>query len=244
MEIIKKVKKKELLFWVMKGCCLIAVPGYLFYRSLPVVFGLLFLLPYYLKLQKKEYEKKERQRLNQGFADALAAFSAALEAGYSAENALGECIKDLAMLYPEDEPIRKEFVHLQRQLRDNRSLEQGFADMAVRTGDKDILCFSEVFEIAKRSGGDLIRVIKATERNMAECAEVHREIRTVISAKRLEANIMNLMPCGIILYFLLCDPMYLLPLYEGVAGRMLMTGVLAVYITCVLWSNKIVEIEI
>ncbi len=206
--------------------------------------GLLGLLPLYLKFQKKEYEKKERERLNRGFADALSAFSAALEAGYSAENAVGECARDLALLYPEEEPIRQEIRHLQRQLQNNRSLERAFADMADRTQDADVRCFAEVFEIAKRSGGDLVRVIKTTERNMAERAEVRREIKTVVSAKRLEANIMNLMPCGMILYFLLCDPVYLEPLYEGVAGRLLMTGILLIYLGCVWWSRRITEIEV
>lgn len=240
----KQVKKKELLLWVIKGCCLILVPGWLFYRSVPVVLGLLFLLPLYLKVQKKAYIKREQERLNRGFADALSAFAAALEAGYSAENAIGECARDLALLYPEEEPIRQEIRHLQRQLQNNLSLEQAFADMADRTQDADMRCFAEVFAIAKQSGGDLIRVIKTTERNMAECAEVRREIKTVVSAKRLEANIMNLMPCGMILYFMLCDPVYLEPLYEGVAGRILMTGLLLVYLVCVWWSQKITEIEV
>ena len=247
---IEKMKFKQwtwdrwVLFGLVKGCCLIIVPGWLFYRNFFIVAGLLCLLPFYLRFCRKEQEKEMRRRLNRGFTDALAAFSAALEAGYSAENALAESAKDLAMLYPEKEPIRKELCYLQRQLQNNRSLEEAFTDMAVRTGDEDIFCFAEVFEIAKRSGGDLIQVIKATERNMAERAEVKREIRTVLAAKRLEGNIMNLMPCGILAYFLLCDPLYLEPLYEGLAGRVVMTCLLAVYLGCVWWAGKITEIEV
>lgn len=215
----------------VKGCCLIMVPGWLFFQSVPLVLVLLLLLPIYWKFCKKIREKERKRRLNQGFADALSAFAAALEAGYSAENAVTEICKDLALIYPEEEPIQKELYQLQRQLMNNRSLEQAFADMAVRTEDEDIQCFAEVFEIAKRSGGDLIQVIKAAERNIAEREEVKREIRTIMSAKRLEANIMNLMPCGILLYFVLCDPGYLRPLYEETLGRGIMLGLLAVYLS-------------
>lgn len=235
---------KQAVLCVVKGICLIVVPGWLFYRSVFPVLCLLLLLPVYMRFCQKEHKKEEAFRLNRGFADVLSAFSAALEAGYSAENALAESAKDLAMIYPEEEPIRRELRYLQRQLQNNRSLEAAFADMAIRTQDEDILCFSEVFEIAKRSGGDLLQVIRATERNMAERVEVKREIRTVISAKRLEANIMNLMPCGILMYFLLCDPGYLGPLYEGMAGRVLMTVLLAAYLGCVRWADRITEIEI
>ncbi len=239
-----RMGSKQFVLCCAKGICLLAVPGWLFYRNVFIVSGLLLLLPVYLRMCLRKYQKEEAIRLNRGFADALSAFSAALEAGYSAENAVLESSKDLAMIYSEEEPIRKEFRYLQRQLQNNRSLEQAFSDMAKRTKDEDILCFSEVFEIAKRSGGDLLQVIKATERTMAERAEVKREIRTVLSAKRLEANIMNLMPCGILLYFLLCDPVYLAPLYEGAAGRVLMTVLLAVYLGCIRWSEKITEIEV
>lgn len=237
-------KGKQFILWIVKGCCLIAVPGWLFFRSVPLVLGLLLLLPLYLKFCRRESERAEQRRLKRGFSDALSAFSAALEAGYSAENAFAESVRDLAMLYPKDEPIRREFEYLQRQLKNNQSLEQAFSDMALRTGDEDMVCFSEVFAIAKRSGGDLVQVIRATERNIAERAEVKREIQTVLSAKRLEANIMNLMPCGILLYFLLCDSEYLSPLYEGIVGKVLMMVLLSVYLGCVWWSGKITEIKV
>ena len=239
-----KAKKRRIVLWIIKGSCLIVIPGWLFYRSVPWVLGLLLLLPLYLRVCRKEQKNEEKRRLNRGFSDALAAFSAALEAGYSAENAWNESVRDLAMIYPEDEPIRTEFRYVQRQLQNNQSLEQAVSDMAVRTQDEDMLCFAEVFEIAKRSGGDLIQVIKATERNMAERAEVKREIQTILSAKRMEGNIMNLMPCGILLYFLLCDPVYLEPLYNGVAGRVVMTVLLGAYLVCIWWSGKITEIKV
>lgn len=238
------MKRREIVWQIIRGCCIILVPGWLFYQSIPVAVGLLLLLPFYLKRQKKEYERETKRRLNRGFADALSAFSAALEAGYSSENAIARTEKDLAMIYPEEEPIRKEFRYLQRQLQNNQSLEPAFTDMAMRTQDKDIQCFAEVFEIAKRSGGDLVGVIKATERTMAERAEVTREIQTIVSAKRLEAGIMKFMPCGILLYFLLCDPEYIAPLYEGVAGRCVMTCMLGVYVACIYWIGRLTEIEV
>ncbi len=240
----KPVLRKGLVVDLISGCLVLMIPAWLFYQSVAMAVILLLLLPFYLNARKKEREREDRRRLNRGFADALSSFSAALEAGYSAENALKETVRELALLYPEDEPVCKEFRYLQHQLQNNQSLEKAFADMAEKTQDEDILCFSEVFEIAKRSGGDLIRVIRTTERTMAERAEVKREIQTVLTAKRLEANIMNLMPCGILLYFLVCDPVYLQPLYSTLAGRVVMTVLLVFYAGCVRMTDRITQIEV
>lgn len=229
---------------IIRGCLVLMIPAWLFYQSVAIMMGCLVLLPFYRNERRKVREQEDKRRLNRGFADALSSFSAALEAGYSAENAVRETVRDLALLYPEDEPIYREFRYLQHQLQNNQSLEKAFADMAEKTQDEDMLCFAEVFEIAKRSGGDLIRVIRTTERTMAERAEVKREIRTILTAKRLEANIMNLMPCGILLYFLICDPVYLQPLYETMAGRVVMTVLLVVYAGCVRMTDRITQIEV
>lgn len=229
---------------IIRGCLVLMIPAWLFYQSVAIMMGCLLLLPFYRNERRKVREQEDKRRLNRGFADALSSFSAALEAGYSAENAVRETVRDLALLYPEDEPIYREFRYLQHQLQNNQSLEKAFADMAEKTQDEDMLCFAEVFEIAKRSGGDLIRVIRTTERTMAERAEVKREIRTILTAKRLEANIMNLMPCGILLYFLICDPVYLQPLYETMAGRVVMTVLLVVYAGCVRMTDRITQIEV
>lgn len=229
---------------IIRGCLVLMIPAWLFYQSVAIMMGCLVLLPFYRNERRKVREQEDKRRLNRGFADALSSFSAALEAGYSAENAVRETVRALALLYPEDEPIYREFRHLQHQLQNNQSLEKAFADMAEKTQDEDMLCFAEVFEIAKRSGGDLIRVIRTTERTMAERAEVKREIRTILTAKRLEANIMNLMPCGILLYFLICDPVYLQPLYETMAGRVVMTVLLVVYAGCVRMTDRITQIEV
>lgn len=240
----KRFLGKGLVMDIIRGCLVLMIPAWLFYQSVAIMMGCLVLLPFYRNERRKVREQEDKRRLNRGFADALSSFSAALEAGYSAENAVRETVRDLALLYPEDEPIYREFRHLQHQLQNNQSLEKAFADMAEKTQDEDMLCFAEVFEIAKRSGGDLIRVIRTTERTMAERAEVKREIRTILTAKRLEANIMNLMPCGILLYFLICDPVYLQPLYETMAGRVVMTVLLVVYAGCVRMTDRITQIEV
>lgn len=235
---------KEWILVIGKGLVFVLVPGWLFYRSLWIMLFLLPVLLLIIRLDKKEKLEQKRARLNREFADALASLSAALEAGYSFENAVTECIRDLGLIYRKEDLIIQELNLIQRQIMNNRSPEDLFSDFAARSHDEDIRMFAQIFRIAKRSGGDLLHMIRATERTITEKSEVRSEVRTVMTGKRFESNIMNLMPLGILLYFNLIDPEFLEPLYSGIFGRVVMTGFLALYVGCILLTRKITKIQV
>ena len=235
---------KERILVIGKGLALIVIPGWLFYQNIWITLFLLPLLLLFIRLDKKERIQKRRERLNHEFADALASLSAALEAGYSFENAVTECIHDLGLIYRKEDSLMQELCLIQRQMMNNRSPEDLFSDFAERSNDEDIRMFAQIFRIAKRSGGDLLHMIRATERSITEKSEVRNEVRTVMTGKRFEANIMNLMPLGILLYFNLVDPAFFEPLYSGIFGRLIMTGFLAIYVGCILLTRKITKIQV
>jgi tight adherence protein B len=228
------------------GRCLIfpVLAGILFYKSLWAVLLLLPVSVFQFRSEHKRRLEEQRQRLNREFSDGLAGLSAALEAGYSVENAFPECIHDLRMIYPEDALIVVEFCQMQRQICNSRSVEEVLSEFADRSGDEDIACFAEVFSTAKRTGGDLLKIIRATERIVSEKAEINREIRTMVAAKRFEAGIMNVVPFVILIYFTFADPKFLAPLYETIGGRIIMTVLLAVYAGCLYLSRRITRINI
>ncbi len=168
---------KEKLKYLLQGTIIISVLGYLFYQH-PI--GIVFLIPLaylFMKNKKKQLIKDRKWRLNLEFRDGILALSAALEAGYSAENALEEARKDLKHIYKEDAMIMQEFRYMVNQLRMNVTVEKVLEDFAVRSQIEDIQSFSEVFHTAKRTGGDLISVINLLERLSA--------IRSRLSEKSL-----------------------------------------------------------
>ena len=235
---------KEILEDLLKGAARIILIGFLFYRS---VYACLFLSPgIYLYLKSKRAERLSRQhwQLNLEFRDGIAAVSAALCAGYSAENAFEEALKDLGLVYPKDSMIIKEFHYINNQIRMNITVEKALNDFGERTGIEDIISFAEVFSTAKRTGGDLIQVIRSTSSVLSDKLEVKREIITLITAKKLEAEIMKMIPLGIIGYLSLSSPGYLTPLYYNPLGVTVMTILLLLYLAATQAVNKIVSIEV
>ena len=70
------------------------------------------------------------------------------------------------------------------------------------------------------------------------------EIETLITAKKYEAKIMNMVPLGIIVYMQVFMPEFLEPLYHNLIGILVMTAALAGYGGAYMLSKKIVNIKI
>ncbi len=218
--------------------------GWLFYEHIAGILLLSPLLYPFYKKQKEKYRKKMKYKLTLEFRDGMSAFLAALEAGFSAENALEEANKDLGLIYDEKTMIRKEFNRMTRQIKAGMSIENAFTEFGRRAEIEEINNFAEVFAIAKRTGGDLLHIIRSSENIISEKIEVTREIQTMLSGKQFETTIMKWIPLGILLYLNLCNAAYLEPLYQTLAGRITMSLLLCIYGILVLMIGKITNISL
>jgi tight adherence protein B len=236
--------KQEIFQLILKGAAFCVIFGILFYNNFLGILILLFFLPVYIKSEKLNYIKKRKWKLNIEFGDGLSGLSAALNAGYSVENAFYQAVLDLKQMYGEESLIINEFSTIVKKLKMNQNLEDILNDFGERSGVEDIKNFSEVFQTAKRTGGDLIRVIRTTEKTIRDKIDVEREIQTMITGKRLESRIMNIMPCGIIGYLRLSSPHFLDPLYGNIMGVAVMTAMLICYYAVTLLTNKLIDIKV
>lgn len=236
--------KKEWSSYFFQGAVLGAITGYVFYYSL---IGAILLIPYgfiHVQIKKKQLIEKRKWQLNLEFRDGLASLSAALNAGYSIENAFSQAVADLKLMYSTDARIVLEFEGIVHQLNTNRTVESTLKDLAVRSGIEDIANFAEVFVTAKRTGGDIIKIIRTTGNAISDKIEVKREIITLITGKKFEADIMSLIPFFIILYLRMFSGGFLNPLYHNVFGIIFMTGILVLYFVVFRLTRRIINIEV
>ncbi|BCN32937.1 hypothetical protein bsdtb5_42320 [Anaeromicropila herbilytica] len=147
-------------------------------------------------------------------------------------------------MYEKDSYIVKEFEYMTRQLKNNQTIEDVFLDFSNRSKVEDICNFTEVFITAKRTGGDLIKIIRRTSNSISDKIEVKREIITLITAKKFESSIMNFIPLGIILYMWLFSPGFMDPLYGNIKGVVVMSAALVLYGVAYKISQKIIDIEV
>jgi len=229
---------------VGKGFFKAALVSYLFYRNVGISFVLAAGYAVYSAFrEKKDHRKKQQYEITLQFREGLQGIAAALGAGYAMENALEEARKDLVLLYGEDSLLASEFYRMGQQIELNQPIEKVFQSFADRWETEDIVYFVQVFQTAKRTGGDLISITRMAAEKISEKIEVKREIHTMIAGKKMEGRIMNLIPLGIILYFWISSPGFMDCLYLP-SGRVAMTVLLMLYLAAYRWSESISDIPV
>ena len=235
---------KEWFLYLSESLAICGGINYLFYKNWWVFLGMLPVPFLFLRYKRKDCKKQRRKRLNYQFKDALSSLSVALQAGYSVENAVYACTRDLEKLYNPGEDILEEFHYMEAQLQVSVPVEELFLDLGNRCKVEDIENFASVFAAAKRTGGDMVAILQKTARILGDKIDVKKEIEATVAGKKSEQWIMSMMPFGIILYMQITSPGFLQVLYGNAFGVVTMTVCLAIYFLAYWMGKKIVDIEV
>ena len=236
--------KTEILKYLLQSILLCSVMDYLFYQNWWLLILAVPVTVLFMRLKKKGLIRERKRNLNYQFKDALNALSVAVQAGYSVENAVTACSRDLERLYPKETDIVQEFHYIETQLKVSVPVEELLLSLGERSGIEDVENFAAVFYTAKRTGGDMNRIIQTSARMLGDKIDVRKEIETTLAAKKAEQMIMSLMPAGIILYLKLTSPGFLSVLYGNFFGICAMTLCLGIYILSYWLGRRIVDIEV
>ena len=237
----------DLLSWihvVLQGIGIVLGIAYLFYYN-QIAFLILLPFAFYFPILEKEKKKKKRQdELNREFKEAILSISSSLSVGYSIENACKEAYQEMLTVFGENSLIGKELYRIVCGIDLNIPIEELLDNLGKRSGLEDIRNFTEVFKVAKRTGGDLPAIIRQTVETIDEKLKVREEIVTMTTSVRYEGLVMSVIPPGIILYLRISSPDFFNPLYTTLFGRIFMTGCLIVYLGTLKLQQKMLEVDI
>ncbi len=230
--------------YVLQGFIIDFLFGKLFFDSY-IAMAILFPIVVLWVLLQKYLDKMRRRRIiGIQFRDAIYSVLTSLRAGYSVENAFVESKKDMELLYGAKSDIVFYLNRICKGLKNNIPLEKLIFGFGRECENTDIQDFAMVFKVAKRNGGNMTEIIERTIGVISQKISVEKEIDVLISAKRLEARIMNMVPFFIIFYISISSPGFFDILYHNPFGIVLMSVCMVVYVTAYLLSEKIVNISI
>ena len=242
---VYEMNNRERILFFGAGYLAAAILVFLFYHSLilSAVSGFLVvkLKPYY-----ESYRARQRmQKLNVQFKDMLYSLSSSIAAGRQMPEALIEAADSLCIMYGPSEPIMMELNHMKRCIiENNESDRELLADFARRSCCEDIHNFVQVYIICRNMGGDLEKIIARTSLILTDKMNIEREIKAITAQKKFEGRLIALMPVAMLLILNLLSPSYIVPLYSGLPGRLIMTGCLGAGLWGLLMMERISNIEI
>ncbi|EXX89661.1 pilus assembly protein TadB [Paenibacillus darwinianus] len=218
--------------------------GYLFYSSvwIALLFSPLGLMtPRWLR---KELAVMRKRRMALQFKEALQCIASSLSAGRSVENAIITVPDELRTVFPDPRTeIRVEFERIRSGIRTGDNLEACLRAFSDRVGLEEIARFCDVLAIAKRSGGDMVAIVRRSAGAIGEKLEVEREISVMVAQKRFEARIMMAVPFVFMAVLSWAAPDYLAPLRQGM-GYAVVTVALIMLVGCIYLIHRWMSFEV
>lgn len=233
-----------------KGICLLVggmglyCIGYVFFHSLWLALVLAGGAVFIPKYWGRYLLRRRRDALSLNFKQALYSLSSSLAAGRSVENGFRDAIEDLRLLYPGgDNDLMMELGIICTRLEYGQPIEEALQDFSNRAGNEDIGNFADVFTTCKRSGGDLVEIVRRTSAIISEKLEISQEIGVVIAQKRFEAKAMMISPLLFLVFMDMTSPDYMSPMHSGI-GLVISGLALLIFGLCAWLMMKIMDISV
>ncbi|MDF2522623.1 MAG: Flp pilus assembly protein TadB [Clostridiales bacterium] len=236
---------REKLLYILAASLIIFIIGYVFYRSFVLSILLCPFAVFYPRIRTKEIIENRKCELNLQFSQLLYSLSSSLSAGKAIEAAFKETLKDLSIQYPDrDAFIIRELETIVGRIEMNETIETALADFATRSHLEDIENFSDVLQTCKRTGGNMVEIIKNTSNIMNDKIEIRQEIDTLLAARKFERKVLNVMPIGMIFLISASAADYMEPVFSTFAGRIAMTLSIILLAVEAMISDKVLRIDV
>lgn len=235
--------RKRLMVPLLKNLTICFLLSWLFFDNflfLPLLTPVFVLLNY--EDIKKIKGNENALRLTE-FQDLLMVLSQSLQAGASVENSFTAAVEELRKIHDGKSVVMKSLYKIIYGLQMNMPIEKLILNMAEAVDIEEVHLFASVFTGGLKSGVNTIEVISFTSHSLMEKIKAGREANQIISAKKTEQSIMNLVPMGILLYVKLCSGDFIEALYHNLSGALIMTVFLSIYLIAYVWSAKIMKLE-
>lgn len=204
----------------------------------PIVFVLLW------KQAKKLGAEQRRNQLKEEFLHGIGVLNSALQAGLSMENAWKEVEKETKFLYGTDSEFYQGIKEINQRVAHNVPIEKLFLEFAYKCKVEDVIQFAELMEFGKRSGSNWKKIIDVTVNQMTEQYEAAQQIEVMVAEKKMEQQVMNIMPLGILLFLQFSAWDYMSVLYHNGFGVICMTIFLIGYVAAIYLSQRILEVQL
>lgn len=237
-------RREKTVFYSAIGIAALFI-AVVFYRN--VLFAVV-ILPFIKKIESFVLDAliaRRRREFIVQFKDELFVLSTSIGAGRSMKDAIGESIRGIKDIHGANCILGNELELVYERLEEGGENDVDVLnELGVMSGVEDVLDFVSVYTICKKTGASLILAINKAASVIIDKMTIDNEIREIVRRKESEGLLILAMPVLIIVFLNLCSPDYIEPMYSTLAGRILMTLVIAGNIAVYGLIQRITDIEV
>ena len=182
----------------------------------------------YISIRKRD-EANKKDRLLRELLDAVLAAETSLRAGGALESAFLYAEDELRRLWGEGCDLLFLWSRMNKKIAVKEPAVKAFEEMAAESKIRELTELAELTEFARKTGGGLARLMGTFASQLEQKIGVERAVRAELTEKRMEKNMMLLLPLLILAYLNLASYEWVEPLYDEGGGRAFMTVCLFVY---------------
>jgi tight adherence protein B len=181
---------------------------------------------------------RRRKAFNAMLPDALQLMAGALEAGLSLPQATDTIVREGM------EPISSEFKRALVETRLGVDLEDALDGVAERLESEDLGWVVMAIRIQRPIGGNLAELLGTVAATMREREYMRRQVAALAAEGKLSAWVLGGLPPAFLLYLLVANRDYVLPLFTTAIGLMMLGGAGALLTVGAFWMSKLVKVEV
>ena len=235
---------KEKILYGIEMIFVISLINYLCYKTWWCYVSVIPVSFYYFNYKKKIKIRERKNKLKIQFLDVLHGLQSAIQTGYSVEQSIVECEKELRRIYGNQQEWIDELEYMRSQLEIGTAVEKLWVDLGNRMCIEEVNEFADIMVVCKRSGGNLTNVMKKCECILGDKLRTEQEIAVTIAGKKFEQTIMSIIPVGIIVYMQSASENFVSVLYHNMFGAVVMTICLSIYLISFAMGRKLVKISV
>lgn len=195
-----------------------------------------------MPIYRKASLEKRKNVLKLQFRDFLESLAASFSSGSNVHSSFESALQDLRMQYDDKDYIVKEVQEIVDGAGQNISIETMLKSFADRSGNDDILSFTEVFEICYRKGGNMKAIVNNTYHIISDKISISEEIETKLTSNKLQHSVMSVMPIAVVGLLRLTNESFA-ESFTTPVGVIVNTIAIGIFIAAYKYGNKIVDIK-
>ncbi len=205
-----------------------------------IVIGLLFLVggavgPWvYLGMRGS----RRQRAFSASLPDTLQLMSGSLAAGLSLAQSVDTIVREGV------EPIGSEFKRVMVETRLGVPLEDALEGVAERFESKDFAWAVMAVRIQRQVGGNLAELLDNVAATMREREYMRRQVAALAAEGKLSAWVLGGLPPVFLLYLVVANRDYVMPLFTEPLGWLMLTGAGTLLALGVFWMSRLIKVEV